>query len=108
MLRYTINVDGFIGLVMVWSVYIIEASDESLYTGISTDVERRFGEHLKIHMQGVGVGAKYFRGRRPVRVVYIEAADSRSNASVRESALKKLSRVEKLALISSASIPGDR
>ena len=48
-----------------WSLYIIEASDESLYTGIATDVERRFDEHLNCLK-----GAKYFNGRSPVRVVY--------------------------------------
>lgn len=77
-----------------WYVYIIQASDESLYTGVTTDVERRFNEHgspLK--------GARFFRGRRPVEVVYIEKHPDRSSAQRRESDIKKLSRKLKLELI---------
>lgn len=79
---------------MTWTVYIIEASDRTLYTGISTDVERRWQEHLSGK-----AGAKYFRGRTPRKLVYQEAALNRSAASQREAAIKKLSRPEKLALI---------
>lgn len=76
-----------------WTVYIIRASDNSLYTGITTDLTRRFQQHLE------GVGAKYFhRGRRPEQVIYRELAEDRSAASKREVQLKKLSRQEKLAL----------
>ena len=78
-----------------WSLYIIEASDESLYTGIATDVERRFDEHLNCLK-----GAKYFNGRSPVRVVYREDGHTRSSASRREMEIKKLSRREKQDLIS--------
>ena len=78
-----------------WSLYIIEASDESLYTGIATDVERRFNEHLNCLK-----GAKYFNGRSPVRVVYREDGHTRSSASRREMEIKKLSRREKQDLIS--------
>ena len=78
-----------------WSLYIIEASDESLYTGIATDVERRFAEHLNCLK-----GAKYFNGRSPVRVVYREDGHTRSSASRREMEIKKLSRREKQDLIS--------
>ena len=77
-----------------WSLYIIEASDESFYTGISTDVERRFEEHLNCDK-----GAKYFNGRHPVRIVYREEGHTRSSASRREAAIKKLSRHEKQKLI---------
>ena len=77
-----------------WSLYIIEASDESLYTGIATDVERRFDEHLNCLK-----GAKYFNGRSPVRVVYREDGHTRSSASRREMEIKKLSRREKQNLI---------
>lgn len=77
-----------------WSLYIIEASDESLYTGIATDVERRFDEHLNCLK-----GAKYFNGRSPVRVVYREDGHTRSSASRREMEIKKLSRREKQDLI---------
>lgn len=77
-----------------WSLYIIEASDTSLYTGISTDVERRFDEHLQSQK-----GAKYFNGRSPVKVVYLEVGHSRSSASRREAEIKQLSRSEKESLI---------
>ena len=77
-----------------WSLYIIEASDASLYTGITTDVERRFKEHR------LGArGAKYFSGRTPVRVVYREDGHSRSSAARREAEIKKLSRQAKHELI---------
>ncbi len=72
---------------------MIRASDRSLYTGISTDVERRFAQHQR------GVGAKYFHaGRRPEQVVYCEAGHDRSSASRREAAIKKLPRSEKLRM----------
>ncbi len=73
---------------------MIEASDNSLYTGIATDVARRFEDHSR------GKGAKYFNGgRRPVRVVYTESVPTRSEAQVREAAIKRLSRLDKLSLI---------
>ena len=77
-----------------WHVYIIRATDQSLYTGITTDVERRFSEHLS----GVA-GAKYFRGRSPEKIVLVESGYDRSGASIREAQIKKLSRQQKLALI---------
>jgi len=77
-----------------WYVYMILASDESLYTGITTDVERRFKEH-----GGGAKGARFFRGRRPVEVVYTESHPDRSSASQREAQIKKLSRKNKLNLI---------
>lgn len=80
-----------------WSLYIIKASDASYYTGITTDIERRFDEHC----QGQK-GAKYFNGRSPVEVVYREHGHSRSSASRREAEIKKLSRSEKQSLIVTA------
>ncbi len=77
-----------------WYVYIIRATDQSLYTGITTDVERRFAEH-----QSGRAGAKYFRGRSPVEVVLVESGYDRSSASIREAQIKKLSREQKLELI---------
>ena len=77
-----------------WYVYIVRASDQSLYTGITTDLERRLSEH-----QSGKVGAKYFRGRSAIEMVYSEQADGRSGASIREAAIKKLTRENKLALI---------
>ena len=77
-----------------WYVYMVRASDQSLYTGITTDPERRFAEH-----QSGKAGAKYFRGRDALEMVYLETGTDRSSASKREAQIKKLSRVEKLVLI---------
>ena len=77
-----------------WYVYMIRASDQSLYTGITTDLERRLTEH-----QSGKAGAKYFRGRSAVKMVYSEQAANRSEARIREAAIKKMSRTRKLALI---------
>ena len=79
---------------MGWQVYIILCSDNSLYTGITTDMERRFRQHV------AGKGAKYFRGRQPVQVVYLEHNHSRSSAACREARIKAMDRTEKLNLIS--------
>jgi putative endonuclease len=77
-----------------WYVYIVRASDQTLYTGITTDPQRRLAEH-----QSGRAGAKYFRGRKALEMVHIEEGYSRSTAARREAAIKKLSRAEKLALI---------
>lgn len=77
-----------------WYVYVIKASDESLYTGITTDVERRFKEHHDPRK-----GARFFRGRQPMEVVFTEMHPDRSSALRRELAIKKLSRDLKLELI---------
>jgi putative endonuclease len=79
---------------MAWFVYMIEASDGSLYTGVTTDVERRFAEHC-----GSDKRARYFRGRQPLRVVYTESQPDRGSAQSRESEIKKLSRDLKLDLV---------
>lgn len=81
-----------------WSVYIIRCSDESLYTGVSTDVARRFNEHAR----GVR-GARYFRGREPLEVVYLEGGYDRASACRREAAIKKMNREQKWQLIRSLS-----
>jgi len=75
-----------------WQVYIIRCSDDSLYTGITTEIGRRFAEHAE------GKGAKYFRGRQPVEVVYLEDGHSRSSASKREVQIKTMNRYEKINL----------
>ena len=82
-----------------WSLYIIEANDASLYTGISTDVERRFEEH-----RSGARGARYFNGREPRRILYREDGHSRASASRREAEIKKMSRSAKQQLIASASL----
>ena len=79
-----------------WLVYILECSDNTLYTGITNDLEKR----LEQHNHGKD-GAKYTRVRRPVKCVYTETQENRSEATKREFAIKKISRVEKLKLIKS-------
>ncbi len=76
-----------------WFVYMIHCTDGSLYTGISTDVEKRYTQHE------TQKGAKYFRGRKPKQLVYQESGHDRSSASKREIEIKKLSRVNKMQLI---------
>ena len=80
-----------------WSVYIIRASDDSLYTGVSTDVERRFQEHRTGKR-----GARFFHGRTPVAVVFVEGGHSRSSACRREAAIKRMGRAQKLTLIAAS------
>jgi len=81
-----------------WKVYIARCADGTLYTGIALDAKRRIAEH-----NGSGArGARYTRGRRPVRLVYTERRASRSAAARREAAIKRLPRREKEALIRGA------
>jgi len=80
-----------------WMVYIVRCSDDSLYTGVTTDAERRVNEHNG--QGGKGKGAKYTRVRRPVFLVYSEYCNDRSDACKRESAIKKMSRNQKLLLL---------
>lgn len=79
-----------------WFVYVLQCADKSLYTGITTSLARRVAEHSSGKL-----GARYTRSRRPVKLVYQESLTTRSLALKREAAIKKLKRVEKLALISS-------
>ena len=74
---------------------MILCSDDSLYTGITTDVARRLQQHATRR------GARYFRGRRPREIVYLENGHSRSTASRREALIKQLSRAAKQELIGS-------
>ncbi|MFZ2311622.1 MAG: GIY-YIG nuclease family protein [Methylobacter sp.] len=80
---------------MNWQVYIILCTDNTLYTGITNDVARRFNQHADKQ------GAKYFRGRQPKQLVYVEPGHDRSSASKREVVIKKLPRLEKLELLGS-------
>lgn len=79
---------------MNWSVYIIRCDDGSLYTGISTDPERRFEEHRTGKR-----GARYFAGRQPEAIVWQETGHDQGGALRREAAIKKLDRRAKLRLI---------
>jgi putative endonuclease len=74
------------------NVYVVECNDGTLYTGYTTDVERRVEEH------NAGEGAKYTRGRTPVTLRHAETFDSKGAALSREYAIKQLARHEKLAL----------
>jgi len=79
---------------MSYFVYIVECNDKTLYTGIATDIKRRIDEH-----NSSDKGAKYTKIRRPVKLLYSEKLNGRSDASKREYAIKKLSREKKLQLI---------
>ncbi|QLK24596.1 GIY-YIG nuclease family protein [Natrinema zhouii] len=74
-------------------VYVLECADGSLYTGYTTDLERRVAEH------DAGEGAKYTRGRTPVELQYHERFDSKSAAMSREYEIKQLRRTEKERLV---------
>lgn len=81
----------------VWYIYILRCGDGTLYTGITTDVEKR----LEVHRSGKG--AKYTRGRTPLELVYTETCENHSLALKREREIKSLSREEKQKLIHSAT-----
>lgn len=85
-----------------WLVYMLYCSDGSIYTGITSDIERRLAEHN----EGKRQAAAYTRSRRPVRLVYRENVNSRSSALKREAEIRRLSRSEKLALIKTQENPG--
>jgi putative endonuclease len=78
---------------MKWFLYIVKGKDDSLYTGITTDLTRRVNEH------NLGIGAKSLRGKLPVELVYSEEYDSQHEARKREVAIKSWKREYKLKLI---------
>lgn len=80
---------------MTWVVYMIQTSSGKLYTGITTDLKRRFQEHRKRKK-----GARFFHLSRAEEIVFVEGHPNRSAATKREIAIKKMKRHEKLALIS--------
>jgi len=77
----------------VWYVYILKCADGTYYTGITTDIDARINAHES------GKGAKYTKGRTPLKLVYCETSEGRSQASKRENEIKTLSRKEKISLI---------
>lgn len=93
----------------IWTLYLIRCSDNSLYTGITTDVARRLSEHMS--MSGLaaskqiksaskqGKGAKFFRSRQPLALVFEAKVCSRSEALKLEYRIKQLSKPEKEALV---------
>jgi putative endonuclease len=77
-----------------WIVYILECADQTLYTGITNDLDHRINEHEN------GRGAKYTRGRAPVKLLYTEIHSTRSQALKREAEIKSFDRAAKLELAS--------
>jgi len=82
----------------IWYLYILRCKDDTLYTGITTDVEKRLEAHRS------GKGAKYTRGRSPLELVYRESCGSHSEALKRELEIKALSRQEKQQIIAGQRI----
>jgi len=82
-----------VSLTTIWHLYLLECADDSLYTGIATDVERRFQEHLSGH------GARYTRSHPPVRLLASRPVGSRSAALKAEAAIKRLPKGKKLAAL---------
>ena len=80
-----------------WYVYILRCSDNTLYTGVTTDCTRRLSEHNHSPR-----GSRYTRARRPVTLAYHEEAACRSTAQQREAQIKRLNAAQKEALIASA------
>jgi putative endonuclease len=78
---------------MEWCVYMLLCDDNTIYTGITNDLKKRFENHI------LGKGAKYLRGRKPLEIVYTENFQNRSMATKREMEIKKLNRRKKEALI---------
>lgn len=78
----------------MWKVYIVRCSDDSLYTGITTDLDRRISEH-----NWTWLWAKYTKMRQPVELVYSQSCENRSEASKEEIRIKGLTRKKKLELI---------
>jgi putative endonuclease len=87
---------------MTWHVYMVRCADGTLYTGVALDVRRRIAQHNGAERGG----ARYTRGRRPVRLVYRERRRSRSDALRREAAIKRLPRTAKEALAGRARRKG--
>lgn len=75
-------------------VYMLECHDSSIYTGITTDIDRRFSEHLR------GIGSIFTKSRKAKKIIYTEEVNGRSAALKREAAIKKLTRKEKLEMAS--------
>ena len=78
---------------MEWCVYMLLCDDNTIYTGITNDLKKRFENHIS------GKGAKYLRGRKPLEIVYTENFQNRSMASKREIEIKKLTRRKKKYLL---------
>ncbi|MCK4533659.1 GIY-YIG nuclease family protein [bacterium] len=82
----------------MWYVYILECSDKTLYTGITTNLSKRLNQHNK------GIGSKYTFARKPVKYVYSEKCPDRSFATKREKSIKSWPRKKKIELLKSKSL----
>lgn len=82
----------------MWYIYVVRCTDNTLYTGITTDIQRRLNEHNREE-----TGAKYTKAKRPVFLAYLETAKNRSQALKREACIKMLSKQQKEDLISAVS-----
>ena len=80
---------------MTYFVYMLETQKGTIYTGFTTDVQRRFQEHLK---EITKKGAKYTNANKPIRIIYTKSFETRSDAMKEEYRIKHLSRKEKLLL----------
>ncbi|ALO35929.1 endonuclease [Colwellia sp. MT41] len=78
-----------------WWVYFLRCNDNSLYAGVTTDIQRRIAEHNNSKL-----GAKYTRARRPVSLAYLEAADNKSSACKKEYQIRHLTKAKKEQLVS--------
>ncbi len=87
-----------------WFVYMICTEKDRLYTGITTNVERRFQEHSGEKPRG----AKFFRSDKPQKIVYVEPCKNRSVASKKEAAIKKMTRLQKEKFIKESSHGGNK
>lgn len=82
----------------MWYVYILECSDKTLYTGITTNLSKRLNQHNK------GIGSKYTFARKPVKYIYSEKCPDQSSATKRELEIKGLTRKKKIELIEGKSL----
>jgi putative endonuclease len=83
----------------IWHLYLIECNDGSYYTGVTTDVERRFAEHIN------GDGGRYTRSHKPLRLLASRVIGTRSDALKAELAVKRLPKEKKLEAVSTQAAP---
>jgi putative endonuclease len=82
----------------MYFLYLLECMDGTIYTGITTDVKRRFAEHKE------GIGSRYTRSRKAKRLLYAEKHRDRSSASKREAEVKRMTRTKKRALVKTGNV----
>ena len=77
----------------MWFIYILECVDGSLYTGSTNNIDTRFKNHVEGH------GARYTKSHKPIKIVYSETFETRSQAVIREAKIKKMTKKQKLLLV---------